>query len=216
VDDSEHIGARCPESGRAEDDEVMARRVRAKDRRVERTERLLRDALASLIHEKPYPDIAVKEILARANVGRSTFYAHFRDKDELLASCMRDVFGAAHPERQPPPTSPRERVLGFSRRVFEYHERYQGRSELVSAEARAVIHAQLERLVAARITADLRASGAAGSAPALPSDLLARHIASTFGLVLGWWLDSGAVLAPRDVDVRFRALVAPALEAAGG
>ena len=191
-------------------------RVRTKDRQVERTERLLRDALASLIHQKPYPDIAVKEILARANVGRSTFYAHFRDKDDLLASCMRDVFGAAHADRRPPPASPRERVLGFSGRVLEYHERHRGRGATMSAEARAAIHHQLERVIAAQITADLRGGCGAGRAPALPPDLLARHIASTFGLVLRWWLEGDAPLAPRDVDARFRALVAPALEPAGG
>ena len=59
-------------------------RVRSTDRRVQKTQDLLHGALASLIHEKSYDAIVVKEILARANVGRSTFYTHFRDKDELL------------------------------------------------------------------------------------------------------------------------------------
>ena len=59
---------------------------RGTDRRIERTKRLLHGALGSLIHQKSYDDIVVKEILARANVGRSTFYTHFRDKDELLES----------------------------------------------------------------------------------------------------------------------------------
>ena len=61
------------------------------DRRVRRTRELLHGALSSLIHEKPYEGIVVKEILARANVGRSTFYAHFRDKQGLLETGVRDV-----------------------------------------------------------------------------------------------------------------------------
>ena len=65
------------------------------DRRVQRTRGLLRGALASLIHEKAYDAIAVKEILARANVGRSTFYAHFRDKDELLDSGINEMLRAS-------------------------------------------------------------------------------------------------------------------------
>ena len=68
-----------------------------KDRRVERTRGLLRGALASLIHEKPYERIVVKEILARANVGRSTFYAHFRDKDELLYSGIAEIVRGSAP-----------------------------------------------------------------------------------------------------------------------
>ena len=53
------------------------------DRRVRRTRGRLRAALGSLLHERPYEDIAVKQILARADVGRSTFYAHFDDKDDF-------------------------------------------------------------------------------------------------------------------------------------
>jgi AcrR family transcriptional regulator len=55
------------------------------DRRVQRTRRLLHKAL-SLILEKKYESITVQELLDRADVGRSTFYMHFQDKDELLLS----------------------------------------------------------------------------------------------------------------------------------
>jgi AcrR family transcriptional regulator len=45
----------------------------------------------SLISEKAYDAIVVKEILDRANIGRTTFYTHFRDKDELLASSIQEM-----------------------------------------------------------------------------------------------------------------------------
>ncbi len=54
------------------------------DRRVDRTKRLLQEALLELVHERSYDRITVQDILDRADVGRSTFYAHFRNKDELL------------------------------------------------------------------------------------------------------------------------------------
>ena len=37
-----------------------------------------------LIQEKPIDEITVQEVLDRASVGRSTFYLHFKDKDDLL------------------------------------------------------------------------------------------------------------------------------------
>jgi hypothetical protein len=49
------------------------------DRRIQKTRTLLLEALGALIHEKAYDSIVVKEILHRANVGRSTFYVHFRE-----------------------------------------------------------------------------------------------------------------------------------------
>lgn len=58
------------------------------DRRVQKTLGLLQNALAGLIAEKEYDDITIQEILDRANVGRSTFYAHFENKDQLLRSLL--------------------------------------------------------------------------------------------------------------------------------
>ncbi|HEY9009674.1 MAG TPA: helix-turn-helix domain-containing protein, partial [Devosia sp.] len=54
------------------------------DRRVQRTWTALFDALVRLIRTMPYAEISVGDILAEADIGRSTFYAHFRSKDELL------------------------------------------------------------------------------------------------------------------------------------
>jgi hypothetical protein len=51
------------------------------------------------------------------------------------------------------------------------------------------------------------------SAPQISTDLLARHIAATFVLVLDWWVDTDAALTPKEIDVRFRSLVAPVLTA---
>ena len=53
------------------------------DRRVRRTRHLLQEALQELILEHGYDSVTVQDILDRADVGRSTFYAHFRDKDDF-------------------------------------------------------------------------------------------------------------------------------------
>jgi len=55
-----------------------------RDRRVQRTLQSLRTALFELIKEKEYDEISIEEITTRANVGRTTFYLHFKDKDDLL------------------------------------------------------------------------------------------------------------------------------------
>src|SRR5258707_15719817 len=83
----------------------------AEDRRIRRTRRLLRDGLLALVLEKGYDQITVQDILERADVGRATFYAHFRDKDDLLVSGADDLreslrqqmsaFVASHGEMPP-------------------------------------------------------------------------------------------------------------------
>lgn len=74
----------------------------AVDRRVRRTRELLHRALLELIGEQGYDRVTVQDILDRADVGRSTFYAHFRDKEDLLRSGVADVNAAvaAEIERQ--------------------------------------------------------------------------------------------------------------------
>jgi AcrR family transcriptional regulator len=63
-----------------------AKRKRKPDRRILQTRDRLGDALIALILEKPVDQVTVQEVLERAGVGRSTFYLHFRDKDDLLVS----------------------------------------------------------------------------------------------------------------------------------
>ena len=63
------------------------------DRRVNRTIESLRNALIELIVEKHYDSITVQDIIDRANVGRSTFYTHFRDKEDLLIGDWKKFLG---------------------------------------------------------------------------------------------------------------------------
>jgi AcrR family transcriptional regulator len=72
------------------------------DRRVRRTRDLLQKALLSLIKEKGYDSITIRDILERADVGRSTFYMHYRDKDDLFRSGFEDIRAALAVKREEP------------------------------------------------------------------------------------------------------------------
>src|SRR5678815_5317767 len=62
------------------------------DARVRRTRDALGDALVALMQEKPFETITVQDVLDRAKVGRSTFYSHYSDKDDLLMSDAEEFF----------------------------------------------------------------------------------------------------------------------------
>ena len=61
------------------------------DRRIQKTKKLLSQSLIQLILEKGYESVTVQDILDRANVGRSTFYAHYENKDLLLVDGPRNL-----------------------------------------------------------------------------------------------------------------------------
>ena len=187
---------------------------RGTDRRVHETRTQLHDALASLVHEKPYDEIVVKEIVARAAVGRSTFYAHYRDKDELLDRGIRDLLRLDAQPRQRW-TCATERILRFSLPFLEHVERYREHGVLpMDASGAAAIHDRLRRVLEDALALELQAE--MGRRPrhapidSIPPGLLARHVAGTFVLALGWWLEHPTRSA-RDVDAWFRALVEPVL-----
>ena len=184
----------------------------AKDRRIQRTQRLLREALASLIREKPYNSIVVKQILDHANVGRSTFYAHFRDKDDLLVSCIHDMLHSVD-MMEPAAGKSYETMIGFSLPIFEHIHRHMHTGEAkMGSRSRDVIHQRLRKVLADLIVEDIRKDfqGGRKKVRQISPDLLAQYLSSTFILVLNWWVVCSR-LPPKEANDVFRALVLPTL-----
>lgn len=188
----------------------------ADDRRVRRTRGLLHEALFGLIGGKDYDRISVSEILQRANIGRSTFYMHFRDKDDLFASAIQEKLESMR-AASPASTPPLERIMGFSRAVFEHIDanRAAGGARM-GRRGRAILHEHFRRVLACWIRDGMaRTPQIRARAPGrIPTELLAQHIASTFVLVLDWWVDGDCASSPAEADALFRSMVLPALSGA--
>jgi AcrR family transcriptional regulator len=182
------------------------------DRRIQKTQSLLRGALVSLIADKPYDSIVVKEILDRANVGRSTFYMHFHDKDDLLVSGINEMLGPVPP--RPVPGTGHDRFLWFSLPVFEHHYRHaHAWGDRIGTRGRAILHEHLRRVLAKVIASAMKEElrAARKSSRQIPADLLSDYVASNFVLVLNWWLDKRMPFTPKEINDVFRRLISPTL-----
>ncbi len=178
------------------------------DRRVRRTKTSLHTALIGLARETPYPSIAVKEILDRANVGKSTFYTHFRDKDDLLESGIQEILCSIADRTRS--SNALERIVKFSLPLLQHideHRRAAG--PRMKREGRIIMHEHMQHVLTAAIAEELTRIVPSRPKTQLPTELMARHVASTFVLVLNWWVDSDSALAATDVDAHFRELVLP-------
>lgn len=161
---------------------ITMEQARVPDRRVARTQKLLRASLHSLIREKDYDSIAVKEILDRADVGRSVFYTHFRDKDELLASSIHDILGSVPPTHSRTGEGSTEGILWFSLPIFEHLDRHRRTGELkLGLRGRTVLHGHLQKVLAELIAKEVRrnhmgrSETAAGFRLVFLSNTLPRH-----------------------------------------
>jgi AcrR family transcriptional regulator len=183
------------------------------DRRIQKTLSLLRGALVSLIAEKPYDSIVVKEILDRANVGRSTFYTHFRDKDDLLVSGIHVMLG---PVPSPTRTGGRglDRILWFSLPVFEHHYSHaHAWGDRIGTRGRTILHEHLRRALTGIVAEVMKKDCRTGrqSSRRIPPEVVSAYVASTFVLVLNWWLDARMRLPPKEINDLFRRLTLPTL-----
>jgi AcrR family transcriptional regulator len=173
------------------------------DRRVSRTRTALYDAIVALMREKPYAEIGVRDIVERANVGRSTFYAHFRSKDELLTRSLerlRPIFEAGRQaQQQKPRIESCESTLALFRHVHDY-------SDVLSAAEGS----PARRIIVEAIEAELARFLAPFSVPRpsdMPRDLVLRFVTGTFVSVMSWWLGERPDLSAEEADRFFHRLV---------
>jgi len=178
------------------------------DRRALRTRQALHEALIQLITERDYETISVIDITDAANVGRSTFYAHFTDKDDLLRSgtvLFRDMLLRDHAARRRA-DGPETPLLSFSRFMTEHlKERKQLYRALKRGRAGPIIWDAFRLYVAELVRADLAARS---KKPAKPheTELAVQFIVGAFMSVLTWWMDRGAKEDPAEVDRLFTRL----------
>jgi AcrR family transcriptional regulator len=169
------------------------------------------------ILEKKYETITVQEILDRADIGRSTFYTHFQDKDELLVSGLENVkslLAAAQEAAAANPGKSFERIIGFSLAMFEHAREYRAVNRaLLGSSAEAVVRRQIHSALSAVVNPEVklqfqkRRTGNCAVSP----ELLTHFLTSTFISVLTWWLNAKNPVPPREIDLTYRQLVLPCL-----
>ncbi|HKU31483.1 TetR/AcrR family transcriptional regulator [Arthrobacter sp. NyZ413] len=179
------------------------------DRRVRRTRAALTQALLVLMTTKSYEAITVQDLIDRADVGRSTFYAHFADKDELLDESV-EVLRAMVEEPGVPHRPTRGQPLPFATIFFHHVSDQRGLlSALLGHGASGTVTVRLERVLQETAEAQLRALIKPGQAQAVPLELLARAAVASCLACLRWWIDTGFNNTPDELDTMFRELTTP-------
>ena len=184
------------------------------DRRQRKTRAAIFEAFTELLAKKSYGKISVQDILDRADVGRTTFYAHFETKDALLHTLCDELFGhiindaldrehthGLYPDQE-------QEVSVFFHVLAHLKENDRNILRLLSGESselfmryfkngmRSVVEKQLPR---ERRHTDL------------PAEFVINHIAGSFIELVYWWIEGGMRYSPKELDAYFRVAIGPLL-----
>lgn len=178
------------------------------DRRVQRTQALLLDALIALAQERRYDEITIRDITERADVAYSTFFRHFPDKDALLLQSVRDVV-ATLTALMYPDSEQRPQIDGrlLFRHVQEHEAFY--RIILSGHGTHHVLAQAMEQ-----IETEFAVLYASFGESAIPVDLLTHHIIAAVLELVKWWLDHQQPYSVERMGQIFQTLIIDASETA--
>jgi AcrR family transcriptional regulator len=176
------------------------------DRRIRRTRDRLGDALVALILEKPFDAITVQEVLDRAGVGRSTFYAHYRDKEDLFVSDA-DEFLELIANMLSRRKEASERVAPV-RELFAHVADWKRFHDALAASSKLqdfldLAQGHFARSIAARLSELPRSR----EIPAPRRAALAQAFAGGLLSLMSWWLEAGGEETPEQMDALFHRMV---------
>jgi AcrR family transcriptional regulator len=188
------------------------------DRRVARSREMLHQALLSLIIEKGYEEITVENICERANVGRSTFYAHFTSKDDLKRHGLEHLRRELLEQQKSDPGLAGTSVhgLAFTLTMFEHaRDHIHLYRALVGSRGGAIALTTIRQTLCEIVRGEL-AEIQGKPSHGTPRELAVQYIVGSYMAVLTWWLDGGARLPPERINAMFQRLAIQGIASLGG
>lgn len=175
------------------------------DRRVLRTRHALGTALMELMLAHDFDDISVQQILDRADVGRATFYAHFRNKDDLLLSDAERFFGAL--EEHFLRTEKGRRVAPVTELFSHVADFHEWQRALEQSGHHEPIYDLLAGYLAKMIEVRIGVLSPDAGAETLSRPAISRVFAGALVELLRWWTGRVARPSAEKMDEQFHDIV---------
>ena len=190
--------------------------VKAPDRRIERTRKACLEALTSLALEMTYENITVQDILDRANIGRSTFYSHFRDKDELLVSGFEQFRELIEKQdgiirrKTGSPAGKYDPAVFFFQHAAQHHRLYKS---MIGSE---IMQSYLYKLITQIAGGHIQDLIPPHKKTPVPTPVITHFLVSSFLAILTWWVNHDLPCPPEEAWEMFHRLALPGINAGMG
>lgn len=176
-----------------------------------KTRAALQRALIQLAVERGYDEVTVQDVADRADVSRSSFYAHYADKDDLLAASISNLKqGMVHRWRESLTAGAERGSLAFAGPLLRHID--EGRPiwhALTRGRSAAVLDREFRKMVAELAVADLRLGGR----PEVVREAACASVVGSFMAVVGAWMDGRIEADAAEMERLYLGLVLPGLAA---
>lgn len=176
------------------------------DRRSQRTKDALRQAMLELLSEHSFAQLSVQQIVDRANVGRSTFYNHFVDKEDLLEENIRALGALIRHQIAESPPGDEHPALAFSRPMLEHIA--QVKELFATLQTTQAVQEPFFRMLCALIS-----EGLTESTLQMPEEATVAFLAGGFQALAGWWISQERTRSVEEIHQMVLSLVSPTLQA---
>lgn len=182
------------------------------DRRQLKTRKAIFEAFGALLSKKSFSKILVQEIIDEANVGRTTFYAHFQTKDDLLKELCDDLFAHVFSD-----TLDTESTHDFSMKTGNPHgiithiiyhllDNKRNIIGILTSDSDVlflgIFRRYLDEFLAVRLLKGVEPDN-------IPYDFLVNHISSSFVSAVQWWIKNKLRQTPEEVADYFMGVITP-------
>ncbi len=182
------------------------------DRRQKKTREAIFRAFTQLLAEKNYNQIAVQEIIDRADIGRTTFYAHFETKDYLLKDLCEELFGHIIDTAMGLPHGHYHYSCGpeqdsvFLHLLQHLQKNDRNILELLSSQNNEIFLRYFKSNLKKLIVTQYAAKGLLKNKN-LPEDYLVNYVSSAFVETVHWWLCHKMEQSPKTITQYFLAVM---------
>ncbi len=178
------------------------------DRRSQRTRQLVNSAMLGLLSEKGYEAITVQDILDRSGVGRSTFYSHYFDKEDVHASMMEQMLeGMA--QQLSERNAGREIIPSLELFQHIYRDRPHFQAVAGSGPAGERLWETMQTSLSKLIEQTLATIGKGKNPSSIPLPVMSSYLAGAFLNLLKWWVKAGMPYPPEEINRIFQLLALP-------
>lgn len=164
------------------------------DRRQKKTRDAIFRALRKLLEQKQYSSITVQEIIDEADIGRSTFYAHFETKDDLLRSLCSDIFHHVFTDLLPQEEDARDcknLELKLGHILYHLKENEVNIRGIIAADGDGLFMEYFKQYLATLFTRYTMVFSRD-----VPEDFLIRHLVGSFAETVKWWVEQDMIPDP--------------------